>query len=223
MSVFLSRVELNPRRTLTARLVRNRRMIRGEVLAAFPERDLAERKGSGRVLWRLDRDDPRRLLLYCVSASRPDFSHLVERAGWPQAHTGFETRDYSPLLDQLASGQTYAFRLTANPVHHARVKPGEPTKRLGHVTAAKQMGWLLERQDRLGIEIPSASSGEPDARVTGRERVSFARDGHRVTLTIVTYEGRLSVVDPDRLRAALTSGVGHARAYGCGLLTLAPL
>ncbi|MEJ5255577.1 MAG: type I-E CRISPR-associated protein Cas6/Cse3/CasE [Acidimicrobiales bacterium] len=223
MGAFLTRVELNPRRTLTARLVRNRRMLRGEVLAAFPEQDLAGREGPGRVLWRLDRDDPRRLLLYCVSATRPDFSHLVERAGWPEAHTGFETRDYSRLLDQLTSGQSFAFRLTANPVHYGRVKPGEPTKRLGHVTAARQMRWLLERQDRLGIEIPLASSGEPDARVTRRERVSFTRDGDRVTLSVVTYEGRLSVVDPDRLRAALTSGVGHARAYGCGLLTLAAL
>jgi CRISPR system Cascade subunit CasE len=31
----------------------------------------------------------------------------------------------------------------------------------------------------------------------------------------------LEVTGPDALRHALTSGIGHARAYGCGLLTLA--
>jgi CRISPR system Cascade subunit CasE len=43
-----------------------------------------------------------------------------------------------------------------------------------------------------------------------------------VTVTRVTYDGRLRVVDPDALRRTLTAGLGKAKAYGCGLMTLAP-
>jgi len=31
------------------------------------------------------------------------------------------------------------------------------------------------------------------------------------------------VTDAERLKEVLVTGIGHAKAYGCGLLTLAPL
>lgn len=39
----------------------------------------------------------------------------------------------------------------------------------------------------------------------------------------VTFDGRLEVTDPAALRRTLTQGIGKAKAYGCGLITLAPL
>jgi CRISPR system Cascade subunit CasE len=44
------------------------------------------------------------------------------------------------------------------------------------------------------------------------------RDVH---LRTATYDGLLDVTDPDALRRTLTGGIGHGKAYGCGLLTLA--
>ncbi|MBT2392365.1 type I-E CRISPR-associated protein Cas6/Cse3/CasE [Streptomyces sp. ISL-1] len=44
-----------------------------------------------------------------------------------------------------------------------------------------------------------------------------------VSLVTVTFEGRLEVGDPGALRGTLTQGLGRAKAYGCGLMTLAPL
>jgi CRISPR system Cascade subunit CasE len=38
----------------------------------------------------------------------------------------------------------------------------------------------------------------------------------------VTYEGRLRIDDVDKVRTVLTTGLGKAKAYGCGLMTLAP-
>jgi CRISPR system Cascade subunit CasE len=40
---------------------------------------------------------------------------------------------------------------------------------------------------------------------------------------MATYDGILTVTDPALLRRALCHGVGRAKAYGCGLLTLAPV
>ncbi|MEV5086000.1 type I-E CRISPR-associated protein Cas6/Cse3/CasE, partial [Streptomyces sp. NPDC056159] len=54
---------------------------------------------------------------------------------------------------------------------------------------------------------------------------STVQGGRRapVSLVTVTFDGRLEVTDPQLLRRALTQGIGKAKAYGCGLLTLAPL
>jgi CRISPR system Cascade subunit CasE len=75
---------------------------------------------------------------------------------------------------------------------------------------------------RAGSRIPAvAGSQEPDLTVHQRQTYSFQRNGSRVTLRVATYDGRLEVTDPGALRTVLTTGLGHAKAYGCGLLTLA--
>jgi CRISPR system Cascade subunit CasE len=66
-----------------------------------------------------------------------------------------------------------------------------------------------------------------DVVITSREHLNFTKSathtGPRVSLVTATYEGRLRVTDVDVLRERLLGGVGPAKAYGCGLLTLAPL
>ena len=44
----------------------------------------------------------------------------------------------------------------------------------------------------------------------------------KVPLNTVTVQGRAVVADPDALRALVSAGVGRAKAYGCGLLSVLP-
>lgn len=163
---------------------------------------------------------------------------------------GWQTRPYQPFLDSLTAGGRWAFRLTANPVHTIRRKDGEPRKITAHLTPVHQMGWLLheKRQNRAGFRIleksdtrrtlPSGTThkGHPhhgdryELTVTDTRSLVFGKPGQdnptsrdKVTLVTVTFDGRLEVTEPDTLRRTLTQGIGRARAYGCGLLTLAPL
>ncbi len=66
---------------------------------------------------------------------------------------------------------------------------------------------------------------EHQVMVADQRGMDFGKQGSkgRVTIKAVTYDGRLEVTDPDSLRTLLTSGLGKAKAYGCGLMTLAPL
>lgn len=231
--MYLSRAYLNPRRAGTQRLLASPQRMHAAVLASFPQQPVSEPDGGGRVLWRVDADNPHRLTLLVVSPWRPDLTHIVEQAGWPSAESPqWESRSYRPLLDKLAKGQRFAFRLVANPTRSVRVADGASrTRRVQHVTAEHQVRWLRERAERHGFAIAESSAtdpltdGEPalDLRLFLRERSVFQRrPGTKVTIQRVGYEGSLEVLDPDALRAALMRGVGHGRAYGCGLLTLAP-
>ncbi|MGW1281115.1 type I-E CRISPR-associated protein Cas6/Cse3/CasE [Streptomyces tsukubensis] len=165
------------------------------------------------------------------------------------ATPGWETRPYGPFLDRLETGGVWSFRLTANPVHYIRRKEGEPTKRTAHITPHHQLGWLLddERQKRSGYQVlekpaekrllPGGTTlqGRPhhgdayEAAVRDQRELSFGKSAggrgspvHRVKIVTVTYDGRLTVTDPVALRRTLTRGIGKARAYGCGLMTLVP-
>ncbi|WOI63789.1 type I-E CRISPR-associated protein Cas6/Cse3/CasE [Streptomyces fradiae] len=111
--------------------------------------------------------------------------------------------------------------------------------RVAHRTAAQQLNWLLARAERHGFTIPDASLDTPapgieaDGPLTpgpavtlvSRDILRFTkhRGGPRITLSTATYAGRLKVTDPDSLRAALLTGIGPAKGYGQGLLTLAPV
>ena len=233
----LSRIWLNPLRTGTQRLIRNPQTMHAAVLGGLAVQPVTER-----TLWRLDLSNTHRAELLVLTQSRPSWEHLVEQAGWPGAdEPQAVVRPYQPLLDRLSRGQEYAFRLRANPVRATR-NPAAPSpaqkERLAtaerprgvlvpHRTAAHQLSWLTDRIQNWGFTLVPTTAGDPQVQLISRERLTFTKTGddgarRRIVLQTATYEGRLRISDPDVVRTALLEGVGRARAYGCGLLTLAP-
>lgn len=213
--MFLSRMELNPQRRGARKLLNSPQAMHAAVLSSFPP---AETGDQARVLWRLDSEDAR-VLLYVVSPHEPCFLHLQEQAGWSTAVT-WASRAYAPLLDRLANGQAYAFRLTANPTRIATGDDGRK-QRVGFLRENQQVAWLLRKSVEMGVSFQSAE--RPSISVKGSRSRDFRRQDRTVTLMQVTFEGALVVTDADALRAALANGVGAAKAYGCGLVTLAGL
>jgi CRISPR system Cascade subunit CasE len=234
--MFLTRFEINPARRGARKLLGSPHVLHAAIQASFPvghtpEADpmdllpdpVARRPGAaadgGRVLWRLDQAD-HQTILYILSPERPDCTHLVEQAGRP-ATQGWVTRSYSPLLDRLANGQMWAFRLTANPTRSARLKEGKRSQRVGHVTVGQQLEWFTSRTTGWGFSLPDADSGDAAVQVTYRRQRSFARAGHTVEISTVGFDGRLVIENSAAFRAALVKGIGPAKGYGCGLMTLA--
>ncbi|MFE9468965.1 type I-E CRISPR-associated protein Cas6/Cse3/CasE [Streptomyces virginiae] len=256
----LSRIPLAPLRDGTRKLLRSPQAMHAAVLGA-----VAYHPDAGRTLWRLDSDNRHRPYLYTVTQVAPDWTALVEQAGWlvDEPNAKPVVADYGQLLAQLQPGQVYGFRLTASPVQNSR-NPQNPTKtqadriaaaadgktrsfRMGHRTAAHQLEWFTDRVKGFGFELrevpvsaPAAPSilpltapaDEPeptlDVRITARDRRQFTKTNTgsstgntTVTITTATYEGTLTVTDPVALARTLLTGIGPAKAYGCGLLTLA--
>ncbi|WP_103503356.1 MULTISPECIES: type I-E CRISPR-associated protein Cas6/Cse3/CasE [unclassified Streptomyces] len=236
--MYLTRFRINGVRSGARRLLSSPHRVHGAVNAAFPE--LPHRDGDRpRVLWRLDHDQQSRASLFVVSPDRPDFTHLVEQVGWPTLEPGWQSYAYTEFLDALAPGDIWAFRLTANPVRHTRREKdpvGTPTKRTAHRTPAHQKAWLLKQQDRGGFEVVEKPKerrlleygDEHELVLRDHSPSRFRREpgaavGNDVRFTQVTFDGRLRITDVAKLRTAMTQGIGKAKAYGCGLLTLAPV
>lgn len=223
--MYLTRCEINPVARGARKLLSSPQAMHAAVLASFH----AGSGDVGRVLWRVDQDR-KHTWLYLVSSAEPDLTHLIDQAGWPTTQT-WQTRDYETLLARLEAGQEWAFRLRANPTRSVRDGTDQGRgKRVAHVTVAQQMDWLVRRAPGLGIDL--GKQEEPRLVLSGRGVDQFRRraDGPerggssswgQVTVAWAQFDGTLTVVDPDLLRAVLTGGVGSAKAYGCGLLTLA--
>ncbi|WP_030144822.1 type I-E CRISPR-associated protein Cas6/Cse3/CasE [Spirillospora albida] len=227
--MYLTRFRINTERVGARKLLSSPQVLHAAVMSSFAELP-DQRPDAPRVLWRLDRDTRARTHLCIVSPYKPDLTHLVEQAGWPTT-ARWETFDYGPFLDRLSAGDRWAFRLTANPVHSVRNKDGAPTKTTAHIGPRNQLRWLQQRQEQGGFRLvrkPGANGHQDDLErhellIHNRRQLSFKKKGMSkpVTLVTVTYDGRLEVTDPEAFRRTLTQGLGKAKAYGCGLMTLA--
>ncbi|MGV0423797.1 type I-E CRISPR-associated protein Cas6/Cse3/CasE [Corynebacterium sanguinis] len=216
MTVF-TRVLINPRTKGGAKLLTNPQAMHAAVRAAFPP-DLDE--SSGRVLWRVDKHEHEHAL-YIVGPEKPTTRHIVEQAGW-ETRPG-ESADYSRLLGSLMKGQRWRFELVANPTY-SEPTPGKRGKVKAHVSASHQLEWLYARAGAAGFSLAPREQQDSPA-VLERSTEHFYRGGadkgRPVRIAKARFAGTLEVTDAEALRRTLVDGIGRARAYGCGLLTLA--
>jgi CRISPR system Cascade subunit CasE len=133
-------------------------------------------------------------------------------------------------------GQRLRFRLRANPTKRV----AEKNERLGGVMAGKrvalvhetdQLAWLLRKGEAGGFRIPGEwietgnDSRMPNFRVdvipegwVHCDKKGCA-DGR---FYAVRFDGLLEVTNPDSFLQTITDGVGAAKGFGFGLLSVAP-
>lgn len=118
----------------------------------------------------------------------------------------------------------YRFSLLANPTKKLRVDNADGTRkkngrRVPVTQRAELIAWLQRKATAGGFTINADS-----LRTIPRGREFFHKDGTaHGTHTAVEFQGELTVTDPAQLRATVAVGIGSAKAFGFGLLVLAPL
>ena len=110
--------------------------------------------------------------------------------------------------------KTYRFQLKANPT----MRRNNDRRRLGIYTEPRLREWILRKAGENGFGIVDGTLvvGAPIDQ-------SFVRNGRRGKHTGVDFSGVLAVTDCDGFRHAFANGIGSAKAFGFGLLTLAPV
>ncbi len=133
----------------------------------------------------------------------------------------FETK---VIPDDFFAHGHYRFSLLANPTKKVRVDNTDGSRRKNGrrvplVTREELVAWLQRKAQAGGFNINADS-----LRTLPRGREFFHKDGiSHGTHTAVEFQGELTVTAPDRFRATVAAGIGSAKAFGFGLLALAPL
>lgn len=113
------------------------------------------------------------------------------------------------------------FRLLANATRKIDTKTGpDGRRRKGKrvpVRPERVLDWLLERAREAGFELDAGSVTVQTGYVGFRHPLLKAAN-----LFAARYDGLLTVTDPARFRAAVQGGIGPAKAFGFGLLTVWP-
>ncbi|MCX6879957.1 MAG: type I-E CRISPR-associated protein Cas6/Cse3/CasE [Verrucomicrobia bacterium] len=125
--------------------------------------------------------------------------------------------------DFFAAG-TFRFSLLVNPTKKlvVRNEAGERKKNGRRIALTKRedlLAWMQRKAEAGGFDI-----GDPEnLRTIPKPRSYFQKAGMQGVHFAVEFQGTLTVTDPARLRATFTTGIGSAKAFGFGMLCLAPL
>lgn len=231
--IHLSRLTLNPgvpkvRRNLASPYELHRTLAR-----AFPDPDSKEHRARHGVLFRIEEAGAHGVPVLVQSATEPDWSRL-------QPGYALRIDGPKPFAPVLAEGQRLRFRLVANPVRRTRIlRDGKPdrVRRLPLVHSRPTdnvpdgyLDWLLRQAYDHGFALSTTeTSTGPEPLV---EHVPFRTARRRlngepipkseVAHFGVRFDGMLTVTDAEALRRAVRDGIGAAKAFGFGLLSLAP-
>ena len=232
--MYLSRLVLDPRSREAGRDLGDVHQMHRTVMSAFPQvKEQVGARADLAVLHRLDIDQRgSNVTLLVQSGEEPDWGCLPEGYLFNLDRDGQNpaTKTLSNSLEALRKGQVLRFRLRANPTKRIDTKSGPDGqrrngRRVDLRTETQQVEWLSRRADQAGFRLVPVYPGSnaPAVRVGASEKLRGRTARRLVTLAGVVFEGLLEVTDPDNLRLAIKEGIGPGKAFGCGLLSLAPL
>jgi CRISPR system Cascade subunit CasE len=204
-------------------------------LAAAARRRLFDNYDWHQVAWQCfqGRDGRARDFLTRVDQSPQGFRLLIvspeppTRPEWC-SQNGWQSREIPAAYFKQSR---YAFQLRANPTKKiidatkpkaiatdGRINRNKNAHRVPLRTPAELSAWL----DRKGVS--AGFTVEPDSlRIIPEGQDHFNKAGRRGAHASVEFRGTLRVTDGAAFQQAFESGLGSAKAFGFGLLVLAPL
>lgn len=200
MRLFLTRFTIAPTRQAVSWL-NNPYLVHQSLMKAYD--------GDKRLLFRIE-NDPRLsglndMTILAQSHQRPDWN-----AAFGSTKFLVNEPEIKEFDTHLANGR-YRFRLLANPT--VKKKDG----RLGLIDEASQQNWLQRKLALSGARLEGCII--VDRGLQKSERLS-TENGWQATHKAIQFDGVLYVDDPIKLETALENGIGSAKGFGFGLLSL---
>lgn len=247
--MYLSRLILDRRARTVRRDLSDCQHMHRTVLSAFP--DIGRKNTDARqefgVLHRLDSSRNGTPVLLVQSMEKPDWSRLP--TGYLLEDSSIENPAFKKIDEQyghIAAGDLLVFRLRANPTKKTGTtkksdivagKPKSNGTRIPLKDEAAQIEWLTRKGKDSGFELLTVKT-KPElfdamandegtvtgkkAYVKGSQPVKESDTANPLSFSSILYEGRLRVTDRDLLLSAICHGIGSGKAYGFGLLSIAP-
>jgi CRISPR system Cascade subunit CasE len=144
------------------------------------------------------RGEPLRLLMQSFIA--PDMNVRVKGC------VLLRTKEFRPSLRESAR---YRFLLCANPIKRLC----KERCRLPLIDEDQLLVWLAHKLEPAA-EIESADIAE-------KRNLYFRKEGEAGKIAIVTFAGVLKVLSSEKVADLIKKGIGPAKAFGCGLISLA--
>jgi CRISPR system Cascade subunit CasE len=208
MTAWLTRIVPEPCNQAVRRDLRDAEALHKRVMSLVPDGLGEQARAKAGVLYRYDETVAVGPHLLIQTGLPIDASRLPDKYG------SLAVRDLSPLLEVLKPDIGVRYRIVAN----TSKRLGRTSERAGKLLALRgdeADQWWQVRAEANGLILRTLiSTSLPDIRGKGPAGVRHAA---------ARFDGIAVVKDPELVRQAVLQGIGRGKAYGCGLLSLAPL
>jgi len=207
--MYLSKLVLPLLDRKNQRLLANPYRLHQAIMFAFPHR---EQGGAGRLLFRHEPEQDQgyaKILVQSEAMPNWEAPTLIEHISLA------EVPPVKRLQLKLDPGMLLRFRLRANPT----VK--KDGKRRALLREEELLNWLDRKLTAAGFKLQTAatfSEGQVKA-----IRSNKGPEGTPMVFNSVRFEGVVQVKDEAKALKSLDDGLGSAKAFGFGLLSLMPL
>lgn len=201
----LALLALNPSSTQARQSFRDPQAVHKTLMACFPEAEGSDARREFGVLWRIEPGDAPTVLMQAQRC--PALTAL------PKGYAEMQVRSLDEHLKSLRNGQVVNFRVVLNPIRKSRTSEGN---RQRVVPSSERPQWASGRVTQAGLDLLSAPT------LTGLPMRHIKRGGRKVPIYATRVDGVARVADAQRLVEALQAGIGPAKAWGCGLMTVLP-
>lgn len=183
-----------------------------------------------RALWKLfpDRETEQRDFLYRVEqlVKGQGAAVIMQSLIEPQQANEVELQAFREMSLNLREGQCLRFRLRANPVKTIKDEDKGTISKNGK-TFSKTVRVPLIREDQQQDWLARKFAGvaQLDSVIIQQELpMNFrkSREKRSGKIQSVLFDGIVNVLNPHAFKVLVTQGVGPAKSFGCGMLTLAP-
>ncbi len=223
--MFLHRIHLDPRCREARRDLADPYQLHATLCRAF---SLSTQKcPEGEILWRLEPETgsdgyPRVLV---QSRTIPDWDGIGVKGWLAKVDSPIDLKTRLKL-DALNAGRRFRFRLRANP---CVTRNG---KRQGLLQLVEQEQWMKRKGLLHGFVLPELPASNLSENGEARIDVQVSQDrmlsgmqhhGNKIRIFSVLYDGVMTVTDAAAFLNVLKAGIGHGKALGLGLLSVAPI
>ncbi len=222
--MYLTRLLLNPASADAQRDLASPYQLHKTLAKAFPDPESEQHRARHGILFRIEQ---------ATSEGAPVLVQSATEPSWDLLPQGYALRVDGPKAfdPTLAEGQHLSFRFVANPTVR-KTPPGKKNGRrvpLSHRVRQHDgdrtyFDWLGDQAERCGFAVLDVRDAPfrlaPRRRKKDSERQNYEKS--RIPHFGVRFDGVLTVTDPEVLKKAVRQGIGPAKAFGFGLLSLAP-
>lgn len=206
--MYLSKLVLNSRNRRVIKEINSPYEMHRTISKAFYSEDSLP---GNRILFRVEPGNERAVTLIIQSQVMPQWSKLTVENDYFYGDNIPQTKKVEL---KIIEGLNLLFRLRANPTKREKVS----RKRIGIYSEEELLNWIIRKGEENGFSVSSVNiAKEPKVKtgVKGQEIRHFAE------FNSVLFSGNLLVKNADLFIGAIYNGIGSAKGFGFGLLSIA--
>lgn len=192
------------------------------------------------ILYRIDVDRNRgTAILLIQSTFKPDWRSL--RSDYAAEISCKAVHD---KYSQIENGMNLMFRLQANPTKrigksyqhpdegkreefNRKFRDEKKRRRISVNTDEERIDWLTRKGDEAGFRLTNINVAPTVQNVASVEerKINFRKEKNspKISFGSVVFEGVITVTDSAKFKESIISGIGTGKAYGFGLMSVAPV